>query len=72
MRSSGCGLVEPACSSHMHWRAGQPARGRRAAANAALTERIRALHKADPTMGSPRTDRRPQRGFPAKLCASES
>ena len=41
-------------SSYHAWRAGQPARGRRPSADAAVTERIRAPHKADPTMGSPR------------------
>ena len=66
-----CELVEVVRSSYYAWRAGQPARGRRAAADAALTERIHLLHRADPTMGSPRTDRRAQRHCPGDRRASE-
>lgn len=49
-----CELVEVARSSYYAWRASRLARGRRAAADAALTERIHLLHRADPTMGAPR------------------
>ena len=48
-----------------------PSRGRRAAADAALTERIHLPHRADPTMGAPRTDRRAQRHCPRHARASE-
>lgn len=70
-RSSGCGLVEVRRSSYYAWRAGAPARQRRQGADAALTERVRLLHKADPAMGSPRTDRRAQRHYPGDRRAGE-
>jgi len=66
-----CELVEVARSSYYAWRASRLARGRRAAADAALTERIHLLHRADPTMGVPRTDRRAQRHCPRHGRASE-
>jgi transposase InsO family protein len=49
-----CELVEVTRSSFYAWLAGAPARAARAAADAALAERIRAIHAADNTLGAPR------------------
>lgn len=49
-----CELLEVGRSSYYAWRAGRPKRQRRAAADAALTEQIRAVHETDPAMGAPR------------------
>ena len=51
-----CELVEIERSSYYAWKAGAPARAERAAADAALAERIRKVHEADNTTarrGSP-------------------
>ena len=66
-----CELMEVARSSYYAWRTRQPARRRRSAADAALTEPIRALHKTDPAMGSPRITASPGRGRPTGLRAGE-
>ena len=66
-----CELMEVARSSYYAWRTRQPARRRRSAADAALTEQIRALHKTDPAMGSPRITASPGRGRPTGLRAGE-
>ena len=49
-----CQLVEIQRSSYYAWKAGRPARQRRANADADLTARIRAVHDADNTVGAPR------------------
>ena len=49
-----CELVEIERSSYYAWKAGAPARAERAAADAALVERIREVHEADNTQGAPR------------------
>lgn len=49
-----CELVEIERSSYYAWKAGAPARAERAAADAALVERIRKVHEADNTQGAPR------------------
>ena len=49
-----CELVEIERSSYYAWKAGAPARAARAAADAALVERIRAIHDEDNTCGAPR------------------
>src|SRR5699024_2360060 len=49
-----CELVEIERSSYYAWKAGAPARAERAAADAALAERIRIIHAADNTLGAPR------------------
>jgi transposase InsO family protein len=49
-----CELVQVRRSSFYAWLAGAPARAARAGADAALAERIRAIHDADNTVGAPR------------------
>ena len=49
-----CELVEIERSSYYAWKAGAPARAERAAADAELVERIRAVHAEDNTCGAPR------------------
>ncbi|PJI95188.1 transposase InsO family protein [Luteimicrobium subarcticum] len=49
-----CQLVEVERSSYYAWKAGAPARAARATADAVLAARIRAVHKADNTVGAPR------------------
>jgi transposase InsO family protein len=49
-----CELVEIERSSYYAWKAGAPARERRAAADAELEARIRKVHQADNTVGAPR------------------
>jgi transposase InsO family protein len=49
-----CELVQVRRSSFYAWLAGAPARAARAAADAALAERIRAIHDGDNTVGAPR------------------
>jgi transposase InsO family protein len=49
-----CELVEVRRSSFYAWLAGAPARAARAGADAALAERIRAIHDGDNTVGAPR------------------
>jgi transposase InsO family protein len=49
-----CQLVEVARSSYYAWLAGAQARAAREADDAALAERIRAVHAADTAMGAPR------------------
>jgi transposase InsO family protein len=49
-----CELVQVRRSSYYAWLAGAPARAVRAAADAALAERIRTIHDADNTLGAPR------------------
>lgn len=49
-----CELVEVERSSYYAWKAGAPARVARAAADAELAERIRAVHDEDKTCGAPR------------------
>ena len=49
-----CELVEVERSSFYAWKAAAPARAARAAADADLAERIRAVHEEDKTCGAPR------------------
>ncbi len=49
-----CQLVEIQRTSYYAWKAGGAGRARRAAADAALAARIRAIHAADNTVGAPR------------------
>ena len=49
-----CELVEIERSSYYAWKAGAPARAARAAGDAVLAERIRAVHSTDNTQGAPR------------------
>ncbi|WP_459974774.1 IS3 family transposase, partial [Nocardioides pyridinolyticus] len=49
-----CELVEIERSPYYAWKAGAPARAERAAADAALVERIRKVHEAGNTQGAPR------------------
>ena len=49
-----CELVEIERSSFYAWKAAAPARAARAAADAELAERIRAVHEEDKTCGAPR------------------
>lgn len=49
-----CELVEIRRSSYYAWKAGGAGRAERAAADEALTARIRAIHDADNTVGAPR------------------
>lgn len=49
-----CELVEVEPSSYYAWKAGAPARTARAAADAELAEKIRAIHARDNTVGRPR------------------
>ena len=49
-----CELVEVTRSSYYAWKAAAPARAARAAADAAVVERIRTVHRQDNTLGAPR------------------
>ncbi len=49
-----CELVEVERSSYYAWRAAEPARAARAAADAELAARIKAVHEQDNTVGGPR------------------
>ena len=60
-----CELVEVTRSSFYAWQAGAPARAERAAGDAALTERIRAVHDEDKTCGAPRITAELNDGAPA-------
>lgn len=48
-----CALVEIERSSFYAWKAAAPARAARAAADAELVRRIRAIHDQDNTIGAP-------------------
>lgn len=60
-----CALVEVTRSSYYAWKGGAPARAERAAADAALEARIRAVHDADNTVGAPRITAELNDGAPA-------
>ena len=60
-----CQLVEIERSSYYAWKAGKPAREKRAAADAELADRIRDVHQADNTMGAPRVTAELNDGKPA-------
>jgi transposase InsO family protein len=60
-----CELVEIERSSYYAWKAGAPARAERSAADAALAERIRAVHEEDNTCGAPRITAELNDGKPA-------
>lgn len=60
-----CELVEIERSSYYAWLKGAPARTARAAADAALAERIRTIHGADNTVGAPRVAAELNDGVPA-------
>jgi transposase InsO family protein len=60
-----CELVQIKRSSYYAWLAGAPARQERAAADAALEERIRQVHEADNTVGAPRVAAELNDGKPA-------
>jgi transposase InsO family protein len=61
-----CELVEIERSSYYAWKAGAPARAGRAAADAALEQRIRVIHQADNTVGAPRVTAELNDGAPAQ------
>lgn len=61
-----CELVEIERSSYYAWKAGAPARAERAAADAVLAERIRAVHADDKTLGAPRITAELNDGAPAE------
>jgi transposase InsO family protein len=61
-----CELVEIERSSYYAWKAGAPARERRAAADAELEARIRTVHQADNTVGAPRVTAALNDGAPAE------
>jgi len=60
-----CELVEIERSSYYAWKAGAPARAARAESDAALAERIRAVHAEDTTQGAPRITAEVNDGVPA-------
>ena len=60
-----CELVEVERSSYYAWKAGAPARAARAAADAELAGRIRAVHEEDSTCGAPRITAELNDGKPA-------
>ena len=60
-----CELVEVERSSYYAWKAGAPARAARAESDAALAERIRAVHAEDTTQGAPRITAEVNDGVPA-------
>lgn len=60
-----CALVEVERSSYYAWKAAAPAREARAAADAELADRIRAIHDADNTVGAPRATAELNDGAPA-------
>ncbi len=59
-----CELVEIERSSYYAWKAGAPARAARAVSDAALAERIRAVHAEDNTQGAPRITAEVNDGVP--------
>jgi transposase InsO family protein len=59
-----CELLEIERSSYYAWKAGAPARAARAGADAALAQRIRAIHGADNTLGAPRVTAELNDGVP--------
>jgi transposase InsO family protein len=59
-----CELVEVTRSSFYAWRAGAPARQARAADDARLADRIRAIHDEDNTVGAPRVTAELNDGVP--------
>jgi transposase InsO family protein len=61
-----CELVEVGRSSFYAWLNAGPARARRAAADAELTERIRKVHDDDNTCGAPRITAELNDGVPAR------
>ncbi len=61
-----CELVEVERSSYYAWKAGAPGRARRAAADTALAERIRAAHAEDKTCGAPRITAELNHGQPVE------
>ena len=60
-----CQLLEVERSSYYAWKAAAPARQARADADAALAERIRAVHDDDTTCGAPRITAELNDGAPA-------
>ncbi len=60
-----CELVEIERSSYYAWKAGAPARAERAAADAELAKKIRAVHDEDKTCGAPRITAELNDGKPA-------
>lgn len=60
-----CQLLEVERSSYYAWKAAAPARQARADADAALAERIRAVHDEDTTCGAPRITAELNDGAPA-------
>jgi len=60
-----CELVEIERSSFYAWKAAAPAREARAAADAELAERVRAIHAEDNTIGAPRATAELNDGVPA-------
>jgi len=59
-----CALVEVERSSFYAWRDAAPARAARAAADAELAERLRAIHAEDNTVGAPRATAELNDGVP--------
>ena len=59
-----CALVEVERSSFYAWQAAAPTRAARAAADAELAERVRALHAQDNTLGAPRATAELNEGVP--------
>ena len=57
-----CELVELERSSYYAWKSAEPDRTARAAADAQLAERIRAIHTEDNTYGAPRITAEPNDG----------
>jgi len=60
-----CEIVDVACSSFYAWLAAAPARAVRASADAALAQRIRAIHDTDRAQGVPRITAELNDGAPA-------
>jgi hypothetical protein len=60
-----CELVQVQRSSYYAWRAAAPAREARGDADAALAQRIRAVHEQDNTYGAPRITAELNDGVPA-------
>jgi transposase InsO family protein len=60
-----CDLVEVERSSYYAWKAAGPGRAARAAADAALAEKIRSIHTEDNTVGAPRATAELNDGVPA-------
>jgi transposase InsO family protein len=61
-----CELVEVERSSFYAWQAAAPARAARAAADAELADRLRAIHTEDNTVGAPRATAELNDGVPAE------